>query len=184
MSYHSGNHLIDPYELFDRVQLHEGMHIADFGCGRTGHVVFPGSKVVGERGIVYAVDVLKDVLENIRRRAAIEALHNIEVLWADLEIPNSITIAPKTLDIGFYVNMLFHFKNYDIALGEAHRVLRLKGRIVVLDWSKRLSTLGPQDGEMVDFGAIEQWGLQNGFVVQEDYYVGDYHRCMILYRQE
>ena len=41
MTYHTGTHLIDPYALLLKGGITEGMHIADLGCGRTGHVVFP-----------------------------------------------------------------------------------------------------------------------------------------------
>ena len=185
MSYHSGNHLIDPQELFKKSRVQEGMHIADFGCGRTGHIVFPGSKIVGERGVVYAVDILKDVLENIRRRAALESIHNIETVWANLEQSQGVTISPKTLDIAFFINVLFHFKDYNVALDEAKRILKPKARIVVVDWTMRLSNLGPDVGEeLVDFEKISQWAQENNFIVQDTCDAGAYHRCMILFRHE
>lgn len=184
MSYHSGNNLIDPKLLFEKVQLREGVHIADFGCGRTGHIVFPGARVVGETGVVYAVDILKDVLETIRRRAAIEAMHNIETIWGDLERPRGIAIAEKTLDIAFFINILFHFGNYDIPLAEASRILKSKGKIVILDWIKSISGIGPQEDTFVNFDQIKSWAMYNNFVVEQDFEVGGYHRCMILYRHE
>lgn len=182
MSYHSGNNLIDPQVLFEKAQLREGLHIADFGCGRTGHVVFPGAKVVGDTGIVYAVDILKDVLESIRRRAAIEAIHNVETVWGDLERPHGVVIAEKTLDIGFFVNVLFHFTEYENPLSEAARILKNKGKIIVLDWVKTIAGIGPTQNNVVDFQKIIDWGSRSGFVVQDDFDVGAYHRCMILYR--
>ena len=184
MSYHTGHNLVDPYQLFEKVQLHEGMHIADFGCGRTGHVVFPSSPIIGINGVVYAVDILKDVLESIRRRAAIEAIHNVETIWGNLEKAGGVLVAPKTLDVGFFVNVLFHFDNYEVPLNEAARILKEKGKIVVLDWVKKLSNLGPEDSEMVDFEKIKSWGLKNNFVVQEDFNISPYHRCLILYRHD
>jgi len=182
MTYHSGNELINPLKLFELARLYEGMHIADMGCGRTGHVVFPGSKIVGERGVVYAVDILKDVLESIRRRAAIEAVHNIETVWADIERDGGLSIASKTLDVVFYINVLFHFKNYATPLAESARVLKDKGRIVIVDWKNKLSTLGPNDEEMVDFEKIINLARDAGFVVQDDFDMGAYHRCVVLFR--
>jgi len=182
MTYHSGNNLIDPMQLLDKAQVHEGMHIADLGCGRTGHVVFPGSKVVGERGIVYAVDILKDVLENIDRRAAMQAIHNVHTVWADIEHPASLSIAPKTLNVAFLINLLYHFDDYDTALAEAARVLTEKSRMVIVDWQKKLANLGPQDTQLVDFDRVISWGRNNGFVIQEDFSAGGHHRGVVLYR--
>lgn len=183
MVYHTGNHLIDPRIILQKARVHDGMHIADFGCGRTGHVVFPGSKLVGDKGVVYAVDILKDVLESIRRRAQVEAIHNVETIWADLEQPQALSIAPKTLDVAFFVNMLFHFPSYDTPLDEAARILKDKGRIVVVDWTKKVGMLGPGEDDMVRFGEIEDWAMKHNFVVQERFDMGQYHRGFVLFRQ-
>jgi ubiquinone/menaquinone biosynthesis C-methylase UbiE len=55
---HSGTVLIDPYKIFEKISLSVGQRVADLGCGRTGHFVFPAVKTVGDTGIVYAVDVV------------------------------------------------------------------------------------------------------------------------------
>ncbi len=182
MTYHTGNHLIDPHALLSKAQTTEGMHIADLGCGRTGHIVFPASKVVGERGVVYAVDILKDVLDSVRKRAATEAIHNVETVWADLGLKQGLAIPEKTLDTAFFINVLFHFESYDIPLAEAARVLKEKGRIIITDWMRKLSVLGPADGHMVDFSEIITWGRKNGFGIQEDSTIGPYHRVIVLFR--
>lgn len=182
MTYHTGTHLIDPYALLLKGGITEGMHIADLGCGRTGHVVFPASKMVGDRGVVYAVDVLKDVLESVRKRAATEAIHNVETVWADLGQTEGLAIPVGTLDTAFFINVLYHFDSYDTPLAEAARVLKEKGRIIVADWTKKLSVLGPSDNNMVDFSRIISWARQNKFGVQEDTNTGPYHRVVVLFR--
>ena len=65
---HSGTALIDPYKIFEKISLGHGMRVADLGCGRTGHFIFPTARVVGESGVVYAVDIMKDILESIKSR--------------------------------------------------------------------------------------------------------------------
>ncbi len=182
MSYHSGNNLIDSAILLEKSQAHEGMHVVDFGCGRTGHIVFSAAKTVGEKGIVYAVDILKDVLESVRRRSAIEAIHNVETIWGDIGQKNGVAIAPKTVDIAFYVNILFHFSDYSGVLDEGSRLLKDKGRIVVADWQNSLPGIGPKVGNMVNFEKIITWAHKNNFFVQEDVSLGKYHRGLFLYK--
>lgn len=181
MSYHVGTHLIDPHVLLKKAGAIEGMHVADLGCGRTGHIVFPASQIVGDRGVIYAVDVLKDVLENVRKRAAIEAIHNVETVWADLGAQQGLSIPERTLDLGFFINVLYHFDSYEIPLAEAARVLKEKGRIVIVDWMKKLSVLGPTQGRMVDFNKIISWAREHNFAIQEDSAVGPYHRVLVLF---
>ncbi len=182
MTYHTGTHLIDPHALLRKGGVGEGMHIADFGCGRTGHVVFPASKAVGDRGVVYAVDILKDVLESVRKRALTEAIHNVETVWADLGQTQGLAIPEHTLDLGYFINVLYHFDSYDVPLTEASRVLKQKGRIIVADWMRKLSVLGPSENKMVNFNEIISWARRNNFGIQEDVLIGPYHRVIVLFR--
>jgi len=182
MTYHSGNQLVDPYVLFKKVHLQPSMHVADLGSGRIGHIVFPAAKVLGDRGVVYAVDILKDALESIRKRAQLEGFVNIHEVWADIERENSVKIPSKTVDVVFIVNVLFHFKDYMPTLKEAIRLMKDKGRIVIVDWSRELTAMGPKLGEHVNFVTLKQQARELGCVVQNDFHVGPYHRCMILYK--
>ena len=184
MSYHSGDQLINPQVLFEKARLASDMHVADFGAGRTGHVVFPAGLVVGEKGVVYAVDILKDVLESIRKRAALENYLNIHPVWADIEREGMVAIPKSSLDAVFMVNVLFHCKNWTAPLSEAERLLRDKGRIIIVDWVKRLANLGPGAAEFVDFKRIAVWARSHDFAIQEDFALSPYHRCLVLFRHE
>jgi len=178
------SHLFDAQLLFQKVQLQPGMHVADFGCGRTGHVVFPASLAVGQEGVVYAVDILKDILENIRKRADMEALLNVHPIWSDVERVGKTAIPAKSLDVVFLVNTLSHGQNSFAALDEASRLLRDKGRILVVDWYKKAPSLGPTEENFVNFDLVKLWGMQNGFVVQEEFEAGSYHWGVVLFRQQ
>ena len=182
MTYHTGNQLIDPYLIFGKVQLQPNMHIADFGVGRTGHIVFPAAKLIGEKGVVYAVDILKDVLESIKKRAQVEGFLNIHEVWADIERGNSVRIPGGTLDMVFMINVLFHFKDCTTTLEEAMRLLKEKGRVVIVDWVKPLSNIGPVNTPMLDFAKLVEEARGLGFALQDDFELGSYHRCVILYQ--
>ena len=91
---HSGTALIDPYKIFERISLSAGERVADLGCGRTGHFVFPAVKVVGEKGIVYAVDVVKNILESIKSMARSGGFDNIQTVYVpgSFELPSAAQI--------------------------------------------------------------------------------------------
>ena len=178
------SHLLDPQLLFQKAQVQPAMHIADFGCGRTGHVVFPASLIVGERGFVYAVDILKDVLESIRKRADAQSLINIHTIWSDVERIGKTAIPAKSLDIVFLVNTLSHGQQSLNALEEANRLLRDKGRIVVVDWYKPSPSLGPKEEDFIDFDIVKSWANSMGYVVQEEFEAGIFHWGIVLFRQQ
>ncbi|PIZ95605.1 MAG: hypothetical protein COX81_00535 [Candidatus Magasanikbacteria bacterium CG_4_10_14_0_2_um_filter_37_12] len=182
--YHSGNQMIDPYVLFQKAQLQSGMHVADFGCGQTGHIVFPAAKVLGEKGVMYAVDVLKSVLEIVGKRASINSLLNIHTVWSDLERIGKTAIPEKSLDLAFVINTLVQSDNRHAILEEARRLLKDKARLVIVDWSKKGLTFGPQDNRFVDFLDIKRWSQMHGFVVQEEFDMGRFHKGLVLYKHD
>lgn len=177
---HAGRALIDPYSIFTKIGLSQGMRVADMGCGRTGHFVFPAAKIVGETGVVYAVDILKDVLENINSWVKIRALNNIQVIWSDIEILNKTPIPPKSLDMCLFVNVLFGIKNKQTTLMEAARLLKDDGKIVVVDWIKKLGTLGPADDAIVDPKKLIDLAAQCSLELIQNISLSDYHYCLIF----
>lgn len=184
LTYHTGNQLVDPHVLFDKVKLQPNMHVADFGVGRTGHLVFPAAKYIGERGVVYAVDIMKDVLTVIHRRAAQEGFINVHTVWADIERPHSFAIPPRSLDVIFLVNTLFQCRQYEPILTQSKELLKDKGRILVVDWVRRLGTLGPREDSMVDFARLLRAARSLGLAVQEDGPLGHCHRCIVFYKHD
>lgn len=181
--YSVGNQLIDPHLLFEKARLHAGMHIADLGCGRTGHIVFPGSMLVGEQGLVYAVDILKDVLENVRKRAAMENLVNVHTIWSNLEKLGSTSIPEHNLDVGFVVNVLCQSQNRLAILDESFRLLKAKARLVVVDWARNSLPFAPAKDKLVDFDTIKKWARGKGLFIQEEFVAGPYHKGLVLFKQ-
>jgi len=188
LGYHRGVsihfHMIDINLLFEKGQLQQGMHIADFGCGRTAHVVLPAARIVGEKGIVYAVDIMKDIIHEVDKRAKDNGFFNVQPVWADLERIGASHIPNKSLDVGFLVNTLVQSNNRHAILEECARLLKDKARLIIVDWSKKGLRFGPQDGRFVDFQDIKDWAKMRGFVVQEEFICGPYHSGIVLYRNQ
>ena len=63
--------------ILSRLELKEGMHVLDLGCG-PGRVTIPLARAVGERGRVTAFDLQAGMLARVAEKAAAEGLANIE----------------------------------------------------------------------------------------------------------
>lgn len=184
MTYHTGNAVIDPERLLAKSGLRAGMHVADFGTGRTGHMIFPAARIVGASGVLYAVDLDKDVLDTIGRRARQEAVNNLYPVWGDIQVKNGVLIPPQTLDVVFMVNVLWHCERPLATLAEALRLLRPKGRLVIVDWVHTVTAIGPTNHQLLDFTALIVEARRVGLAVQEDFSLNEYHRALILYRHD
>ncbi len=184
MTYHSGNELIDPFIIFEKAQLQKGMHIADLGCGKIGHIVFSSITHIGKEGLVYAVDIMKEALDSIHKRAKVENIMNIHTVWADLEKPRASTIPDQSVDIAFFVNTLHQATDMGAMLQEAKRILKPKARLVIVDWKTQGLPFAPDAHHLVPFSRIIEWARDEQMGIQEDVSIGKYHRMIICYRHD
>ena len=67
-----GKKLIDTKQLLEKIGLEEKMRVADLGCGRRGYFSLQAAKIVGNKGLVIAVDV-GDVLVPVVGGDGVEA---------------------------------------------------------------------------------------------------------------
>lgn len=182
MPHHSGNKLIDPKLIFDKVRLRAGMSAADIGCGRTGNFAFPAAAIVGVHGVVYAVDILKDVLQTIMKRAAAEGFLNVHTIWADVERVGSTAIPADSLDAAWIVNAMVFMKDRGTIVREVMRLLKPGGRFAAIDWAKEGLAFCPPKEWFVDFRELGAAAKKHGAVVEQEFPVGKYHRGIVIYR--
>jgi ubiquinone/menaquinone biosynthesis C-methylase UbiE len=81
-------------EIVTALGAREGHHIADVGAGE-GAFSVALARVVGPRGMIYAVDINEEVLKRLRKRVAEGALKNIEVIHGAEDNPK---LAEGSLD--------------------------------------------------------------------------------------
>ncbi len=175
-----GTALIDPYKIFDKIALKPGMRVADLGCGRTGHFVFPLSKLVGDTGVVYAVDIIKEVLENVKSQMRSEGCGNVQIIWSDLETVGKTPIPENSLDACFYVNAMFLMRKKLEAIKEAARFLAPAGYLVITDWLKKIGPLGPDQSALVNREQVINFAKECGLALVENYNLSEHHFCLIF----
>lgn len=176
----SGSALLDAKKLLLDAGVTSGMRVADFGAGRAGNIVFAASPLVGEDGIVFAVDVVKDVLAMIDGRRKLFSALNVETVWGDFECEEGVRIPAHTLDMVFIVNNLWCAKNTDSIVCEARRVLKNDGLLVLVDWHRKADhPAAPPLDRRFDALQAEALCLKNGFAKRSDISTGSTHWAII-----
>lgn len=176
----SGTALLNPHKVFAKVGLAKGMRIADLGCGRTGHFIFSAARAVGETGMVYAVDVVKDVLGSIRNRVRSEGYDNIQTIWSDIEQLGKTAIPEGSLDGCFVINVLFLVKNKDRVIQESVRLLKKGGFLVIIDWKQKLGPCGPIPEMMVVPERLIEIAPKYHLRIVDQLVDSTYHYCLIF----
>ena len=120
--------------VMKRAEIERGMYVAEIGTGGDGHVVFPVAQKVGEAGKVVAIEVQKQLLELLQRRAIDMDLHNIDFVHAHAELINGTTLPAQSMDRVLYINTMHQMEDKKNALKEAARITKKDGKILIIDW--------------------------------------------------
>ncbi len=175
-----GDKLLDTEIILQKVGVGESMTIADLGCGTSGHFVYACAQAVGSSGRVYAVDILKPVLENIKHKIHTDNLSNIIPIWSNLEVFQGTKIESGSLDIALLINTLYQSSRKEAILREATRLLKKEAILAIVEWKKIDLPFGPQHGDRVDPQNIITMASKLGLDFVEEFFVGKYHYGLIF----
>lgn len=119
----------DGEEFLRRIGIKEGYVVLDFGCNE-GHYTIPAAKVVGNKGMVYAIDIDKGPLDRLKRMAEKEGLENILIIQNSGE---NIPLKNESVDVVLLYDVL-HYMNKSKRkrlFNEVYRILRQDGFLSV-----------------------------------------------------
>ncbi len=149
----------NPERIIRDLEVKKDARIADFGSG-SGYFTLLLAKIVGPSGTVVAVDVLTSALGVIKSRAQDQGLYNINYIRGNLETEGGSTLLPDSQDMVFLANILFQSQQKEKIMAEAKRVLKVKGRLVIIDWMPS-AVFGPKE-EGWKFSSDEGKALAEG----------------------
>ncbi len=178
-----GNALIDVNFVLDKIQVGDTMKLADFGCGSSGHFVFPIADAIGRNGKVYAVDILKTALEAISRRAKQENFSNIKAIWSDIEIFGATKIEANSIDAGLLINTLYQSRKRPEIMREVIRMIKKGGKLVVVEWKNISSPFGPPVEERVKKDLLKIAAKKLGLQLEDEFEAGNYHYGLMFIKQ-
>ncbi len=152
---------MDPQSTIGYFGLREGMRVADFGSG-SGYFTILIARIVGEGGLVTAIDVMDSALDMVRAKAKSEGLKNVDTIRSNLEVTGSSGLASDSQDFVLLKNILFQSNKKEEIIKEARRVLKSGGGLAVIDWKKGSHGFGPPDDLRTDENTIREMVLQVG----------------------
>lgn len=172
--------LFDINKILSKINISENQKVAEFGCGNFGFFVFPLAKLVGRDGEVYAIDILKEALREIKRQAEIKNLTQIKPIWSDLEIFRATKIESSSLDTITIINVLYQVQKKLTVLKEATRLIKSGGKILVIDWDSKKLPFGPKEENKISIDEVIKESANLGLKVIEKFDAGPYHYGIVL----
>jgi len=97
-------------EFLKEIGLKSGQRVLDFGC-RVGHYTIPAAKVVGDEGIVYAVDKERQALNELQQKAEANNLKNIKIIKTSTQI--TLDFESESISVVLFYDVLHYFEKHD-----------------------------------------------------------------------
>jgi predicted methyltransferase len=119
-------------EIVAALGLKPGMAVADIGAG-TGLFTRMFSRVVGESGKVYAVDISDEFVEHVEKLAREQKMTNIVGVVCKAD---SVALPPASIDLAFICDTYHHFEYPHKTMRSIHKALRPKGQVVLIDFHR------------------------------------------------
>jgi ubiquinone/menaquinone biosynthesis C-methylase UbiE len=133
----------DADRVFCALGLVTGDVFVDAGCGPGDYSLF-ASGIVGESGVVYALDMNETLILGLKREADSRGITNIRPMVGDLT--GRLPIEDGRVDVCLISNVL-HIPavsaNVESVADEIRRVLRPEGRLAVIEVHKMDMPFGP-----------------------------------------
>ena len=170
-----------PKDHIEFLELDHGMKVLDVGAG-SGHHVIEIARAVGNTGHVYALDVQKDLLSRIKKEATEAHVHNVDIMWGDIEKKGGTRLQDGICDRVLVANVMFQLDDKIDAIHEMKRVLKQAGRIMIIDWK---DSVGHEAHAKMIISQIEMEHLfaSSGFSKERDFDAGSHHYGIIMRKQ-
>lgn len=165
----------DPVKNLRAFHLKENSVVADLGAG-TGFYSIAAGKLA-PHGKIYAVELQKDFLTIIKSKISESRLRNIEIVWGNVEKIGGTKLGENTMDAVIASNVLFQVEKKDEFISEVRRILKTKGKVLLIDWS--LSSVF-RGADVVPKEKARAMFEEKGFVFETEIDAGEHHYGMIF----
>ena len=166
---------LDPQIILKKLKLKSDLTAVDFGSGAGGWAIPLAEQL--EDGKVVAIDILEEPLSALKAEMKRRNLKNIKIVKSDIESQDGSEMESESCDLVLMTNLLFQTEDKEAVLKEAKRILKKRGRILIVDWLPNLS-FGPQKG--VEAKNIKRLAEKLSLKIKKEFEASSHHWAMIL----
>jgi len=172
---------LEPAELVAHLSILPGARIADVGCGN-GHLVAELAKATGEEGIVYAVDQSEEAVSQASMYVRKEGMANAAFLLGDFLTDPMPAIDKGSLDWIVFGNFFYVLDrtHFHLIPRRALTLLKPEGKLLIIEWRKGKSILGPPAEQRIAEGEMRQFIESHGFHLTQTVGAGSHHYALVF----
>ncbi len=164
-------------EIMYRMRVRNGDVVADIGAG-SGYFTIPFARKVGSKGLVYAEDIQKEMIDYISQKVDKLQMKNIRIILGKIEDP---LIPDNSINHAFIANTYHELARPLLLLKNLKKDLRSNGILVIIDWDPTKSpTFGPPKEAKVPVDTVIKEAEKVGFRLMEKHDFMPYHYFLIF----
>ena len=152
-------------ETITKLKIKPGDVIADVGAG-SGVFSAPLARAAAPGGKVYAVDIDKELIEHIGRRAKELGVTNVQTVLGKFTDPS---LPGRDVDLAFINDTLHHIEDRETYLKNLVRYLKASGRIAVIDFHPERGPHKNDPALQVTKEQMNAWMKELGFKAAEEF---------------
>ncbi len=119
-----------PDEALKAIGIAKGSTVADIGAG-SGFMTLRLAKLVGSKGMVYAVDIQQRMLDLLQENLKKQKIGNVETVLGRIDDPK---LPPQSTDLVLLVDVYHEFSEPQKMLRHIREALKPDGRLVLLEY--------------------------------------------------
>ncbi|MBD3193255.1 MAG: methyltransferase domain-containing protein [Candidatus Heimdallarchaeota archaeon] len=119
---------VNPETLLLPAGLKADQHVLEVGCG-PGFFTIPAAEIVGQDGVVYAIDVNPFAIKKVEKKMAKKKVTNIKPILTDVK---ETGLPDNSIDLAFFFGVIHSLiESLDKTLLEMDRILKKDGIISI-----------------------------------------------------
>lgn len=160
---------LDISRNLEKLGLSKKMTLADLGSG-TGTLVFEATKYTDEK--IYSVEMSDIMIEIQKDKIKEKDIKNIEIVKQNVD-KTKILIPDEDCDIVTMITVLHEIYDKYKIVKEIERILKVKGKLFIVEFHKRKTDFGPSLEERLSSEDIEVICSRNGLSKISEEVLGD-----------
>jgi ubiquinone/menaquinone biosynthesis C-methylase UbiE len=150
-----------PERALDAIGVPEGGTVADVGAG-SGYFTTRLARRVGPRGIVYAVDIQREMLARLDRRLKADNIGNVRLVEGDTADPR---LPAAAVDLILMVDVYHELSRPQEMLRRMRAALKPGGRLVLIEYRQEDPAVPIREDHKMSVKVIRQELEAEGFVL-------------------
>lgn len=165
---------LNPKGTLVRVGFEQKMILCDIGAG-SGIFSFPATEISSNE--IFALEISDQMIDLLNNRMTERNTKNLVVKKVESEV---LPLDNDSCDMALMVTVFHEIENKEVMINEIKRVLKDKGKLVIIEFHKRKTLMGPPMDHRISEEYVESICNTSRFKTVDQFSLGDNFYCNVF----